>query len=67
MDVHWSVNHRTWDVDLVMSIGPWWTRVLLVPGLIRVYLVGLALHALAAGAAMRAAAWAFRAWHCSDR
>jgi hypothetical protein len=67
MDVHWSVNHRTWDVDLAMSIGPWWTRVLLVPGLIRVYLVGLALHALAAGAAMRAAAWAFHARRCSDR
>ena len=67
MDVHWSLNHRTWDVDLAMSLGPWGTRVLLVPGLIRVYLVGLALHALAAGAAMRAAAWAFHARHRSGR
>jgi ABC-type transport system involved in multi-copper enzyme maturation permease subunit len=63
MDVHWSLSHRTWDVDLAMSLGLWGTRVLLVPGLIRVYLVGLALHALAAGAAMRAAAWAFHARH----
>lgn len=67
MDVHWSLNHRTWDVDLAMSLGLWGTRVLLVPGLIRVYLVGLALHALAAGAAMRAAAWAFHARHRSGR
>jgi hypothetical protein len=67
MDVHWSLNHRTWDVDLAMSLGLWGTRVLLVSGLIRVYLVGLALHALAAGAAMRAAAWAFHARHRSGR
>ena len=53
--------------DLAMSLGLWGTRVLLVSGLIRVYLVGLALHALAAGAAMRAAAWAFHARHRSGR
>jgi hypothetical protein len=67
MDVHWSLNHRTWDVDLAMSLGLWGTRVLLVPGLIRVYLVGLALHALAACVVMRAAAWAFHARHRSGR
>ena len=54
-------------LDLGMSLGLWDTRVLLVSGLIRVYLVGLALHALAAGAAMRAAAWAFHARHRSGR
>jgi hypothetical protein len=48
-------------------LGLWGTRVLVVPGFIRVYLVGLALHALAAGAAMRAAAWAFHARRRSDR
>ena len=67
MDVHWSLNHRTWDVHLAMSPGLGGTRVLLVPGLIRVFLVGLTLHALAAVAAMRAAAWAFHAQLRSDR
>jgi hypothetical protein len=62
-----SGRTRIWDVDLAMTFGLSGTRVLLFPGLIRVYVVGLPLHALAAGAAMRAAAWAFHARHRSGR
>jgi ABC-type transport system involved in multi-copper enzyme maturation permease subunit len=61
VEIRWYLAGQTWDSALGLPGGVWGTRVLLVPGLIRTYLAGLVLHALAASAAIRAAAWAFDA------
>jgi ABC-type transport system involved in multi-copper enzyme maturation permease subunit len=47
------------DAQIWLPFGLWNTRLILGAGLVRTYLVSLALHALAAIAFTRASAWAF--------
>jgi ABC-type transport system involved in multi-copper enzyme maturation permease subunit len=63
LEIRWSLTGHSWESALGLPGGLWSTRILLVPGLIRIYLLSLLLHAVAASAALRAAAWAFDARH----
>ena len=63
LEIRWSLAGQAWESALALPGALWGTRILLVPGLIRTYLVGLILHAMGTMAAMRAAAWAFDAKH----
>ena len=61
VEIRWYLAGQTWDSALGLPGGLWGTRVLLVPGLIRTYLVSLVLHALVTSGVLRAAAWTFDA------
>jgi hypothetical protein len=61
VELRWARAGLTWESSIGLPGGLWGTRVLLEPGLIRTYLVSLALHALGTSVALRAAAWVFDA------
>ena len=63
LEIRWSLAGHSWESAIGLPGGLWGTRILLVPGLIRTYLLSLVLHAIGAMAAIRAAAWAFDAQH----
>jgi hypothetical protein len=63
LEIRWSLAGLAWESALALPGALWGTRIHLVPGLIRIYLVSLVLHAMGTMAAMRASAWAFDAKH----
>ncbi|MEJ7638374.1 MAG: copper ABC transporter permease, partial [Singulisphaera sp.] len=60
-EIRAALDGRDWDSTISLPFTYWRIQVRLDPGLIRTFSVSLALHAVGAIVASRAAAWAFDA------
>jgi hypothetical protein len=61
VEIRWFLAGRTWEESLALPGGLWVTWVRLEPGLMRTYLVSVALHSLGTTVALWAVAWIYDA------
>jgi hypothetical protein len=59
MEVQYWWNGQIWDATIGLPWGFWGTRIALETGLVRTYLVSLAMHGILTVVLMRIAAWLF--------
>jgi hypothetical protein len=59
VEIHSWLEGRVWEGRLQLPAGLWSANIALGPGLVATYLASLVLHAAAAAALLRAAAWSF--------
>jgi hypothetical protein len=59
MEIQWWWQGKRWEAAIRLPWGLWGTRVMLNAGLVRTFVVSLALHAIGTIGLMRIAAWLF--------